>query len=86
MTKNVPGNFAGEGAGPIKAHQTMARGGSSDGGSFGVQQLSSLSRGGSTAGQGSMKLSDGQRGAGTPIKHTRGKSPAQAAPDHGPSY
>lgn len=86
MTKNVPGQFSGEGSGPIKQHQMIARGGAGMSGNFGAQQMASLSRGNGFSGQGSMKLPDGARGASTPVKHAKGKAPAQAAPDHGPSY
>lgn len=87
MTKNVPGHVAGEGSGPIKQHQMIARGGSGmSSEDFGVQSMAALSRGNGYAGSGSKYLGDSARGAGKPVKHTQGKYPAQAAPDHGPTY
>lgn len=83
-SKNIPGKNIQDGENAIRLRQTLARGGTmpSDA-SFGVQSLASTSRGGSYAGQGSMKLADGQRKAGPPISVGQGRR-SQAQPDHGP--
>ena len=52
-------------------------------GDFGVRPLDE--RKGASMGEPKGKmLKDGDRGAGMPVKHTPGKMPSQAQPDHGP--
>lgn len=79
-SKNVPGNASG-GSSAISQHKRLAMG--QDIGVSDVQDMSSLSAGNGFSGKTRGHMSDGARGAGKPIKHTRGRHPAQAAPDHG---
>lgn len=53
-----------------------------NGGGDDVQSFASMSTGKHPGGMGK-HLRDGARGAGKPIRHTRGRFPAQASPDHG---
>lgn len=64
-----------------RARYNMAGGSASS--DFGVQKIDSH-RGPSMGPTTPKMLSDSERGAGMPVKHTSGKMPSQAMPDHGP--
>ena len=53
------------------------------GGNFGVKPLDCC-QGPSMGPPSGSTMKDGERGAGMPVKHTSGKMPSQAMPDHGP--
>ncbi len=56
---------------------------SSKGGDFGCEPLSSMSKGNGEM-HSAKPIKDEDRAAGKPIKHSSGKHPSQANPDHGP--
>jgi hypothetical protein len=58
-------------------------GGGTGTGNFGVAPIDCC-KGASMGPPSAKMLSDGDRGAGMPVKHSKGMMPAQAAPDHGP--
>jgi len=71
----------------VRQHKAMASGGDMAKGDFGVRPFNCYDgtpmNSESTAKRGA--VGDGSaRGADRPVKHTRGKLPAQAGPDHGP--
>lgn len=63
-----------------RARYSMAGGSASP--DFGVKKIDS-GKGPSMGSPAPKMLSDSERGAGMPVKHTRGKMPSQAMPDHG---
>lgn len=68
----------------IPQHKGMACGdGAMEGSTFGVMPLTAM-RGMEMDGPKSKMLGMEDRGAGSPVKHTRGKMPSQAQADHGP--
>lgn len=68
----------------VRQHKAMATGGAMASGDFGVKPWTNHD--GDKMGNDPMKgpIGDGMRGAAKPVKHTKGKMPAQAGPDHGP--
>lgn len=69
----------------LRQHQNMARGDGVASGDFGCKPVESGRCMGSVADMTKGHVADGdKRGAGKPVKHTPGKMPSQAMPDHGP--
>lgn len=68
----------------VRQHEAMATGGGMAKCDFGVKpwDCHDGARMGNDPEKGPM--ADGARGADKPVKHTKGKMPAQAGPDHGP--
>ena len=64
-----------------RARYSMAGGTASS--DFGVKKIDCC-QGASMGSPAPKMLSDSERGAGMPVKHTRGKMPSQANADHGP--
>lgn len=73
----------------IPERKNMAMGEGCATGDFGVKPLDH-SKGPAMSSEADMKKShvgDGdRRGAGKPVKHTKGEFPSQSAPDHGPHF
>ena len=72
----------------IRQHKRIAMGSKEDGGASGVKPLSSfaMSTEQPTEAEFPEAMSNGERGAGMPIHHSKDKLPAQAAPDHGDHF
>lgn len=69
----------------LKQHQNMARGDGVASGDFGCQPIASGPAMAPVSEMTKGHTPDGdRRGAGMPVKHTKGKHPSQAMPDHGP--
>lgn len=70
----------------VRQHKAMATDGAMASGDFGVKKFDCYDgmnmNSESMASRGAM--GDGSRGADKPVRHTKGKMPAQANPDHGP--
>jgi hypothetical protein len=68
----------------VRQRAAMASDGAMAKGDFGVKPWSCHD--GDKMGNDPMKgpIGDGARSAGKPVKHSKGKMPAQAGPDHGP--
>jgi hypothetical protein len=71
----------------IRMQKNLAIGGDMPSGNFGVEPIAKVRDGGAgrDGGKRSRYLDVNERGAGKPVKLTRGRLPSQAEPDHGPT-
>jgi hypothetical protein len=68
----------------VRQHKAMATGGKMAEGDFGVKSWDCHDGPKMANDPKKGPVGDSARGADKPVKHTKGKMPAQAGPDHGP--